>query len=123
MDNFKQINDHFGHLVGDDALLRAAQTIRSMLRSSDELVRYGGDEFLLLFHGLPAPMLERKLQDICQAVREIVLPDYPELRLTLSVGGVYDAGRLSELVRKADLALYRAKRTKDCAVVYQEENT
>ena len=123
VDNFKQINDHFGHLVGDDALLRAAQTIRSMLRSSDELVRYGGDEFLLLFHGLPAPMLERKLQDICQAVREIVLPDYPELRLTLSVGGVYDAGRLSELVRKADLALYRAKRTKDCAVVYKEENT
>ena len=123
IDNFKQINDHFGHPAGDAALYRVAQTIRSTLRSSDELVRYGGDEFLLLFHGLPAQMLERKLQDICQAVREIVIPEYPELRLTLSVGGVYDAGRISELVRKADLALYRAKRPKNCAVVYKEETT
>ena len=120
LDNFKQINDHFGHPAGDAALFHAAQTMRSMLRSGDELVRYGGDEFFLLFHGLPAHVLARKLEDICRAVAALTIPEYPDLHLSLSIGGAYGSGRVSELVGKADLALYRAKRTKNCAVVYEE---
>ena len=120
LDNFKQINDRFGHPAGDAALFHAAQTMRSMLRSGDELVRYGGDEFFLLFHGLPAHVLARKLEDICRAVAALTIPEYPDLRLSLSIGGAYGSGRVSELVGKADLALYRAKRAKNCAVVYEE---
>ena len=120
LDNFKQINDRFGHPAGDAALFHAAQTMRSMLRSGDELVRYGGDEFFLLFHGLPAHVLARKLEDICRAVAALTIPEYPDLHLSLSIGGAYGSGRVSELVGKADLALYRAKRTKNCAVVYEE---
>ena len=120
LDNFKQINDRFGHPAGDAALFHAAQTMRSMLRSGDELVRYGGDEFFLLFHGLPAHVLARKLEDICRAVAALTISEYPDLHLSLSIGGAYGSGRVSELVGKADLALYRAKRTKNCAVVYEE---
>ena len=117
LDNFKEINDRFGPPAGDAALFHAAQTMRSMLRSGDELVRYGGDEFFLLFHGLPAHVLARKLEDICRAVAALTIPEYPDLHLSLSIGGAYGSARVSELVGKADLALYRAKRTKNCAVV------
>ena len=120
LDNFKEINDRFGHPAGDAALFHAAQTMRSMLRSGDELVRYGGDEFFLLFHGLPAHVLARKLEDICRAVAALTIPEYPDLHLSLSIGGAYGSARVSELVGKADLALYHAKRTKNCAVVYEE---
>ena len=121
LDNLKQINDHFGHPAGDAALYRAAQTMRSVLLGKDELVRYGGDEFLLLFHDLPESILQKKLDEICQAVRGIRIPEYPDLRMSVSIGGIYAAGSIPELVQKADLALYRAKRQKNNAVIYQEE--
>lgn len=120
MDNFKSVNDCFGHQAGDAALYHAAQTIKAEIHPEDELVRYGGDEFFLLFHGLPAHVLARKLEDICRAVAALTIPEYPDLRLSLSIGGAYGSGRVSELVGKADLALYRAKRAKNCAVVYEE---
>ena len=121
LDNLKQINDHFGHPAGDAALYRAAQTMRSVLLGKDELVRYGGDEFLLLFHDLPESILQKKLDEICQAVRGIRIPEYPDMRMSVSIGGIYAAGSIPELVQKADLALYRAKRQKNNAVIYQEE--
>ena len=85
------------------------------------MVLYGGDEFLLLFHSLPQNILRRKLEDICRAVRALRVADLPELRITVSIGGVYAAGQISELVEKADLALYRAKAQKDSAVLYEED--
>lgn len=118
IDNFKHINDTFGHPAGDEALRSVAQTVRFMLRSRDELIRYGGDEFFLLFHGLPEYNLQSKLNQICEAVREIRLPKYPDLHLSISIGGVYAAGRISELIRKADIALYEAKIKRDRAVVF-----
>ena len=121
IDNLKQINDCLGHPAGDTAIYHTAQAIRAILRSQDELVRYGGDEFLLLFHSLPQNILRRKLEDICRAVRALRVADLPELRITVSIGGVYAAGQISELVEKADLALYRAKAQKDSAVLYEED--
>ena len=121
IDNLKQINDCLGHPAGDTAIYHTAQAIRAILRSQDELVRYGGDEFLLLFHSLPQNILRRKLEDICRAVRALRVADLPELRITVSIGGVYAAGQISELVEKADLALYRAKAQKDSAMLYEED--
>lgn len=89
MDNFKHINDRFGHQAGDAALYRAAQAIKSQIRSDDELVRYGGDEFFLLFRDLPQQILEKKLQSIRAALDEIVIEEYPELHISASVGGDY----------------------------------
>lgn len=118
IDNFKHINDAYGHPAGDEALRSVAQTIRFILRSSDELIRYGGDEFFLLFHGLPERSLARKLDEICSAVRRIKLPEHPELQLTVSIGGIYASGRVTELIRKADIALYEAKTERGRAVIY-----
>lgn len=121
IDNFKNVNDRFGHTVGDNAIHRIATAVRSVLRSSDELIRYGGDEFFLLFRGLPEHSLKRKLQEICEAVRDIRIKEYPDLRLSVSVGGVCSSGRVQDMLKKADIALYRAKEKRDRAVIFGED--
>lgn len=118
IDNFKKINDRFGHTAGDAALYYVAQTIRSMLRSNDALIRYGGDEFFLLFDNMPEQILERKLGELCRAVRKIEVAQYPELKLTISIGDAYASGRISDLIQKADAALYEAKKEKNRAVIF-----
>ena len=120
MDNFKHINDRFGHQAGDAALYRAAQAIKSQIRSDDELVRYGGDEFFLLFRDLPQQILEKKLQSIRAALDEIIIEEYPELHISVSIGGAFAAGRISRTIRRADLAMYQAKLKKDCVAIYRE---
>ena len=114
MDNFKHINDRFGHQAGDAA-------IKSQIRSDDELVRYGGDEFFLLFRDLPQQILEKKLQSIRAALDEIVIEEYPELHISASIGGAFAAGRISRTIRRADLAMYQVKLKKDCVAIYREE--
>lgn len=121
IDNFKQINDTFGHIAGDAALYRIAQAIRSAVRSNDELIRYGGDEFFLLFHNLPAYILEEKLENIIHAVSAVQIPEQPNLRITASAGGAFAYGKISSIIRKADMALYQAKQQKNCVVLYREE--
>lgn len=121
MDNFKHINDRFGHQAGDAALYRAAQAIKSQIRSDDELVRYGGDEFFLLLRDLPQQILEKKLQSIRAALDEIVIEEYPELHISASIGGAFAAGRILRTIRRADLAMYQAKLKKDCVAIYREE--
>ena len=121
LDNFKQVNDQYGHLAGDAALYRTAQAIKTQIRSNDELVRYGGDEFFLLFHNLPAHMLQKKLDDIGQAVHRVEFPDYPGLSISASIGGAYAKGRIADILRKADLAMYQAKEYKNCAATYNDE--
>ena len=122
MDNFKHINDTFGHFAGDVALYRTAQTIRSEIRSKDELVRYGGDEFFLLLRDMPRVSLENKLQSIRKAVEGIEIPEYPELNISVSIGGAHTFGQLSQTIQLADAALYESKATKNCVTLYREEN-
>ena len=100
LDHFKRINDTYGHLAGDAALSRAAQAIRSAIRTGDELVRYGGDEFLLLFHGMPRNALKKKLESIRAAVESLEFPEYPGLRITVSIGGAHAVGPLADTVQK-----------------------
>ena len=121
LDHFKHINDTYGHLAGDAAVSRAAQAIRSAIRTSDELVRYGGDEFLLLFHDMPRNALKKKLESIRAAVESLEFPEYPGLRITVSIGGAHAVGPLVDTVQKADQALYHAKAAKNRTVLYKED--
>lgn len=121
LDHFKHINDTYGHLAGDAALSRAAQAIRYAIRTGDELVRYGGDEFLLLFHGMPRNALKKKLESIRAAVENLEFPEYPGLRITVSIGGAHAVGPLADTVQKADQALYHAKAAKNRTVLYKED--
>lgn len=118
MDNFKSVNDCFGHQAGDAALYHAAQTIKAEILPEDELVRYGGDEFFLVFHDLPFDKLEEKLLTIRSKLESIRIPEYPDLRISASIGGACGSGKMSQMLRRADLAMYRAKTRRDCVKIY-----
>ena len=107
VDRFKEVNDRFGHLVGDKALQSVAQSILSNLRQTDVLVRYGGDEFLLLVpHIRPG---EHVIQRVREAAASARVEGYPELELSASVGGVCGVYPLTEAIRQADAKMYQNK--------------
>ena len=106
---FKQVNDSFGHPAGDAVLREIARAIKDCIRKTDILIRYGGDEFLLLFPKMGEEILERKMQEISEAVENIRIADYPELRLSISIGGVTGVHPITEAIRQADLRMYAQK--------------
>ena len=106
---FKQVNDSFGHPAGDAVLRAIARAIKGCIRKTDILIRYGGDEFLLLFPKMGEEILERKMQEISEAVEDIRIADYPELRLSISIGGVTGVHPITEAIRQADLRMYAQK--------------
>ena len=106
---FKQVNDSFGHPAGDAVLREIARVIKDCIRKTDILIRYGGDEFLLLFPKMSEEILERKMQEISAAVENIRIADYPELRLSISIGGVTGVHPITEAIRQADLHMYAQK--------------
>lgn len=106
---FKQVNDSFGHPAGDAVLREIARAIKNCIRKTDILIRYGGDEFLLLFPKMSEEILERKMQEISAAVENIRIADYPELRLSISIGGVTGVHPITEAIRQADLHMYAQK--------------
>ena len=113
VDSFKMINDSYGHQTGDAALHMIAQAVKSCVRSSDAVVRYGGDEFVIVLWGIPKNIFERKLAEIQKKVKELRMDDMDGLSFSVSIGGIYGKGKTAELLAKADKNMYRAKRTKE----------
>lgn len=108
-DNFKEVNDTYGHSMGDRVLRGVADTIASCIRNVDAVVRYGGDEFAVIFEGMPPGMLYDKLEQIRQRMGSLTFEGAPGLRQTVSIGGVFGDGAVAELIGRADRMLYRAK--------------
>lgn len=114
LDNLKQINDTYGHLVGDEALVKLANILSSNLRSTDYLCRYGGDEFAIIMpetSGYDAFYKAELLRKLI-ALEDITLPNGCSFNMTVSIGvGEYtdNIATEEELIKKADTALYIAK--------------
>ena len=117
IDDFKNINDTYGHLVGDAVLQSMSALLKKALRRDDIIARYGGDEFAVLI-----PQQESLAQTvniakkICKSIADMAMPDIP--RITVSVGcTAYIAGETpKQLFERADKALYDAKRSSKNAV-------
>jgi diguanylate cyclase (GGDEF)-like protein len=119
LDYFKNVNDRFGHLAGDQVLRAASAALKSQVRSYDLVGRFGGEEFAILLPGAGLAELQQAAERIRLAIRQLIVFTATTLNgnraiggLTASVGGaVYpeSADELAHLLLAADAALYRAK--------------
>ena len=117
VDDFKLYNDTYGHLTGDMALVTVANAIRKCIRKTDILVRYGGDEFILVLPGVNEDILIRKLQRVQQAIQHASIPGYSKLQLSVSIGGVISSNEsIESAVSRADKLMYQAKTEKNMVV-------
>ena len=124
LDDFKVHNDTYGHHGGDIALEVVADVVKGNIRKCDSLIRFGGDEFLLILANMPEKMLKKKLEKIRDQVHAAVIHECPHLRVSVSIGGVAQGEHetMDSAVRRADRLLYHAKTTKN-EVVVESDNT
>ena len=110
LDDFKLYNDIYGHDMGDQVLCIVADVIKDCIRKTDKLIRYGGDEFLLILSDMVRGTLRGKLLQIQEAIENATIPNCPRLKLTASIGGVIsEDGKIDEAIAKADQLMYKAK--------------
>ena len=117
LDFFKQVNDTYGHLVGDDVLREFAKRINGLLREEDMIARYGGEEFVIMLNETDAEQAKVVAERCLEAVRgkAFVFGDI-EIDCTVSIGGASYWGepkdtKPNQLLRKADQKLYQAKKS------------
>lgn len=122
IDHFKNINDTYGHQAGDRALVKVARLSRSMLRDGDVMLRYGGEEFMIILPGASCSDAKTMAQRLRRAVEDIGI-EYGEHRfsMTVSIGAAsypeMNADNQDAFVQAADERLYRAKETgRNCVV-------
>lgn len=110
LDDFKLYNDTYGHDMGDQVLCIVADVIKNCIRKTDKLIRYGGDEFLLILSDMVRGTLRGKLLQIQEAIENATIPNCSRLKLTASIGGVIsEDGQIDEAIAKADQLMYKAK--------------
>lgn len=110
LDDFKLYNDIYGHDMGDQVLCIVADVIKNCIRKIDKLIRYGGDEFLLILSDMERGTLRGKLLQIQEAIENATIPNCSRLKLTASIGGVIsEDGQIDEAIAKADQLMYKAK--------------
>lgn len=110
LDDFKLYNDIYGHDMGDQVLCIVADVIKNCIRKTDKLIRYGGDEFLLILSDMVRGTLRGRLLQIQEAIENATIPNCSRLKLTASIGGVIsEDGQIDEAIAKADQLMYKAK--------------
>lgn len=126
IDHFKSINDTYGHLVGDKAIIMIANIIKKSLRDGDIVIRYGGEEFMMLLHGATCEDAHEACERIRHQVKDTVLTEGDQkINLTASIGVVsyphQKADNEVALIDMADQCLYHAKQTGRNKVVTFEQ--
>jgi two-component system cell cycle response regulator len=114
LDHFKDVNDQYGHLIGDEVMRETARRLLASVRSYDTVGRYGGEEFIVLLTGCDSALSMERAEQIRAAIAERpVRTDRGPISITTSIGVVSseDWGYLNgeQFLREADAALYRAK--------------
>lgn len=110
INDFKNINDNFGHKAGDEIMISLANVLKGKLRLTDVICRYGGDEFVIL---LPRTNKEKVGQILKRVIAEV-----DKLNITLSIGHYqYDSKNEKDPIKMADIAMYRAKERHRTGVV------
>jgi len=127
LDNFKPINDTYGHSIGDEILKSVADAMKSALRKEDTICRFGGDEFVILIEELSSfNYLEKILEKIHKISKQRFIINGHDLSIGMSIGtSIYpnDASSPENLLKCADEAMYRAKHNGKNHISYYQEDT
>lgn len=116
-DHFKAINDYYGHHAGDQAIKAVSKAIQSCIRPDDIFIRYGGDEFVLIFQNMPYDAFTSQLYQINECVKQAKVDGYEDLSLSITIGGIYGNSKVNDAIKKADKLMYEGKRSKHSVVV------
>lgn len=122
LDNFKEINDNYGHDRGDLVLMRVAEVLQSCFRRTDCIGRLGGDEFVIYVDAsLADDVLNSKVQEVVQQV-VMLSQQYPLSNLSISIGGCRckKGDKYNEVFKRADEALYQVKKSGKCGFVMSD---
>ncbi len=122
IDNFKNINDTYGHDIGDEVIKKVSDIISSNIRSNDYICRYGGDEFLIAFTKCDSNIAKERMEKIQKDI--LMLIELPNCDVTISVGiSRYSTTEdIKILIKEADYALYESKSYgKDKITIYDNE--
>lgn len=123
LDDFKLHNDTYGHSAGDAALITTANIIKKYIRKTDILIRYGGDEFLLILPSIKKHIFEDKLKLIREKIHDTIVPKYEKMQLSVSIGGaIFREGNIEDAIASADRQMYIAKNYKNMVVTEWDEN-
>lgn len=117
IDDFKRVNDVFGHDAGDATLKALSEVILNNVRDKDSVMRLGGDEFIIAFSEMPKDVLYSKLERLREKIESIRVDGYPGLHITTSIGGCCCNEYSSGIFKAADELMYEAKKTKNTVVV------
>ena len=122
LDDFKMYNDTYGHRAGDKVLDAVVKVIRKCIRKSDILVRYGGDEFLLILKDIGEADFVQKLHTIQEEIHQTRIQEYEKIRLSVSIGGVrMKEETLEEAINRADHFMYQAKTQKNMVLTEERK--
>ena len=119
IDLFKDINDTAGHQGGDEAIQKVAALLEQSVRKDDVVIRYGGDEFMMVFFDITKEVLENKLSYLRTEVKGISLENSPEVRITMSFGAAFGTELVNNMIGSADKALYESKKKRDTYTVIE----
>ena len=117
LDDFKLYNDTYGHSAGDMALISAADAIRKCIRKTDRLIRFGGDEFIVIIVGVRSADLSARLRQIQTTIHAASVPGYSRIQMSASIGGVVAANEpVENAFDRADKLMYQAKMKKNMVI-------
>ena len=118
IDNFKAINDAFGHPAGDDVLRGMGAYFRRRIRSSDMVFRIGGEEFMVLLHDTNESDARRTAEEICGEIKALPLLPSHDVTVSIGIAALDPEDGLEDWVKRSDERLYVAKsRGRDQVVV------
>ncbi len=117
VDDFKLYNDSLGHAAGDEALVTVVNAVKECIRKTDLIIRFGGDEFLIIVHDVTEDEFKAKLNQIHDAIHKTIIPKYSKMQIEVSIGGVVaDGETVADAVMRADKLMYIAKNRKNMVI-------
>ena len=122
IDDFKSVNDNYGHDVGDKAIKSVAKVLNDRIRVDDYICRFGGDEFIIAFKDCPEEIVIKRAKEIVKELenKEII----PGCKITISIGIAFrdNEESITDVIKKADIALYESKENgKSQVSLFEEE--